>query len=192
MNLKGTKWAILLLLGSGLNEGLTAQKATMKETRAYERMLKKHPMAAELKTQHKQYMKAGKVPHTPDKAWAQDWLWTMDPKLGRPTPELLPGIIEQMEAQESTLMGLPGSAASQWVARGPSNVGGRTRALAWDPNDPSGKKVWAGGVTGGLWYNTDITNANTSWQPVSELWDNLSITCIAFDPNDKKIMYVGT
>lgn len=192
MNLKGTKWAIMLLLGFGLTEGLTAQRATMKETRAYARMLKKHPVTKVLHEQRRDYLKSGELPETPDKAWAQDWLWTMNPKLGRPTPELLPGIIEQMEAQESTLMGLPGSTAAAWIARGPSNVGGRTRAIAWDPNDPSGKKVWAGGVTGGLWYNTDITNANTSWLPVSELWDNLSITCISFDPNDSKNMYVGT
>ena len=35
MNLKGTKWAIMLLLGCGLTEGLSAQRATMKETRAF-------------------------------------------------------------------------------------------------------------------------------------------------------------
>ena len=37
-------------------------------------------------------------------------------------------------------------------------MGGRTRTLMFDPNDPNNKKVWAAGVTGGLWFNMDITN----------------------------------
>ncbi|MBC8047399.1 MAG: T9SS type A sorting domain-containing protein [Fimbriimonadaceae bacterium] len=43
-----------------------------------------------------------------------------------------------------------------WIERGPKNVGGRTRALMIDPNILSGKKVWAGSVSGGLWKTTDI------------------------------------
>lgn len=79
-----------------------------------------------------------------------------------------------------------------WVERGPNNVGGRTRALMFDPNDPMHKKVWAGGVTGGLWYNNDITNANSSWQKVNDFWDNISISCIVVDPSNPQIFYVGT
>src|SRR5262245_7978275 len=30
-----------------------------------------------------------------------------------------------------------------WTERGPSNIGGRTRALIIDPNDVTRKKVWA-------------------------------------------------
>lgn len=43
-----------------------------------------------------------------------------------------------------------------WLERGPTNVGGRTRTLMVDPNEPSGKKVWTGSVSGGLWKTTDI------------------------------------
>ncbi|MBI1305483.1 MAG: T9SS type A sorting domain-containing protein [Bacteroidetes bacterium] len=39
----------------------------------------------------------------------------------------------------------------KWEERGPMNVGGRTRTILFDPNDPSGKKLWAGSVSGGLW-----------------------------------------
>lgn len=39
----------------------------------------------------------------------------------------------------------------KWQERGPMNVGGRTRTLMFDPNDPTGKKLWAGSVSGGLW-----------------------------------------
>ncbi len=44
-----------------------------------------------------------------------------------------------------------------WEERGPLNVGGRTRALMVDPNDPSGESVWAGSVSGGLWLTRGIS-----------------------------------
>jgi photosystem II stability/assembly factor-like uncharacterized protein len=50
----------------------------------------------------------------------------------------------------------------QWQERGPTNVGGRTRALLIDPNDPSGQTVWAGSVSGGLWYTRGISAVGLS------------------------------
>jgi len=43
-----------------------------------------------------------------------------------------------------------------WNERGPSDVGGRTRAIMIDPNDPTGQTIWAGSVSGGLWKTTNI------------------------------------
>ena len=43
-----------------------------------------------------------------------------------------------------------------WLERGPVNVGGRTRTIMIDPNDPSGQTVWAGSIAGGLWKTTAI------------------------------------
>ncbi len=43
-----------------------------------------------------------------------------------------------------------------WIERGPVNVGGRTRTIVIDPNDPTGKTVWAGSIAGGLWKTSDI------------------------------------
>ncbi|RYY49232.1 MAG: hypothetical protein EOO06_07710 [Chitinophagaceae bacterium] len=37
-----------------------------------------------------------------------------------------------------------------WEERGPINVGGRIRAMIFDKNDATNKKVWIGGVGGGL------------------------------------------
>lgn len=51
----------------------------------------------------------------------------------------------------------------EWVERGPRNVAGRTRTLMFDPNDPSGKKLWAGSVSGGLWYVNNWDSVNTSY-----------------------------
>jgi len=85
----------------------------------------------------------------PDLAWQQNYLATMNPALLRPEPEkLIPVFETTKQIQNSPTLSLPGAVSAPWVERGPDNVGGRTRALAWDPT--SANKVWAGGVTGGL------------------------------------------
>lgn len=165
------------------------QHSTLNEREKFSQFLKEHPfnnrkVTAELLKENR--------PDRPDLAWEQDYMRTLNPTLGRPTPEVLPEIMQQMKNSRSTAYGLPGNSTTPWVERGPNNVGGRTRALVWDPNDATGKKVWAGGVTGGLWYNDDITNTNSSWIAVNDFWDNIAITCIAFDPNNTQIIYVGT
>ena len=78
-----------------------------------------------------------------------------------------------------------------WQDRGPDNVGGRTRALIFDPNDETQETVYAGGVSGGLWKNTNISNAGAVWTQV-DIPENLAISCIAIDPNDSMTWYVGT
>ncbi|MCS6991319.1 MAG: hypothetical protein NZL95_05605 [Chitinophagales bacterium] len=46
--------------------------------------------------------------------------------------------------------------ALQWTEHGPLDVGGRTRTIMIDPNDPSGQTIWAGAVSGGLWRISGI------------------------------------
>ncbi len=128
----------------------------------------------------------------PDLAWEQDFLETMDPALGRPPTERLIAVYNQVAQSQAQLLGGPGAVSTPWVERGPNNVGGRTRALMFDPNDLTKKKVWAGGVTGGLWYNNDITSSSSQWTAVNDFWDNIAISCIAFDPNNTNTFYVGT
>ena len=136
-------------------------------------------------------------PDRPDLAFQQDFLRTMNPVLKRPTPEVLAEIIKKNHPLSSNAeiktYRMPGdntSAATDWIERGPNNVGGRTRALTWDPT--TANKVWAGGVTGGLWYNTNITDVNSSWVRVDDFWNTLSITKIVFDPKNAQIAYVST
>jgi photosystem II stability/assembly factor-like uncharacterized protein len=50
-----------------------------------------------------------------------------------------------------------------WEERGPRNVGGRTRAIMPDPNDPEKKKLWAGSVSGGLWLINNIDSVDYSY-----------------------------
>ena len=128
----------------------------------------------------------------PDLAWEQNYLATMDPSTMKPEPQRLDAVYQLIDAMQSQLIGTPGSSAAPWQERGPDNVGGRTRAIMWDPNSSSGNRVWAGGVTGGLWYNNNITSASSPWVQVSSAWDNLAITAIAYDPNNSQTFYVGT
>jgi len=74
----------------------------------------------------------------------------------------------------------------------PANMGGRTKIICADPNDPAHHKLWAGSATGGLWVNQDISDVNSSWTPVGDIWETLSISSIVFDPNNTQVMYVGT
>lgn len=55
--------------------------------------------------------------------------------------------------------------ALNWVERGPDNIGGRTRALMVDPNDPGGETVWAGSVSGGLWLTRGISSVGIVQSP---------------------------
>jgi PKD repeat protein len=125
----------------------------------------------------------------PDLAFEQDFRITMDPVLKRPATERLifaREMIAMQQRNKQTLM------APIWEERGPKNVGGRTRTVVYDPNDLSNKKVWAGGVGGGLWYCNDITAASPIWNRVNDFWENIAISSIAFDPTNTQLMYVGT
>lgn len=66
----------------------------------------------------------------------------------------------------------------QWFEVGPTDVGGRTRALAIDKNNTD--RLLAGGVSGGLWETTD---AGLSWHPLFLHAGNLSVTSIVQDPS---------
>ncbi len=163
----------------------------------YEAYLRAHPFRAAMAQKHKQ--QGEEQGDRPDLAKMQDFLRTMNPQTKRPTPEKLFGISEttaRLRDSRSSSARSEGtlsiSTDTQWEERGPDNVGGRTRALMFDPNDATHKKVWAGGVSGGLWFNNDITNPNSEWQKVNDFWDNLAITCIASDPINTQVFYAGT
>jgi hypothetical protein len=190
------------LLANNLPKVTTRKKSQqiLSEREKYEDFLRNHPFNNRKSNNDIEEDEAReereKNPDRPDLAFEQDFLRTMDPSLKRPTPELLADVVrrnrQQWEAEELAPT-VPGSGASTaWKERGPRNVGGRVRAIAWDPNDVTGKKIWAGGVSGGLWYNNNITDSAVSWIPVSDFWNSLSITTIVFDPINPQNMYVAT
>ena len=129
----------------------------------------------------------------PHLAMQQEFEMTLDNKLGYPPTQrkveaykTLKGKFSQKTIEQSAITGV------QWIERGSDNIGGRTRALMFDPNDNESKKVWAGSVAGGLWYNNDITSADTRWQQENNIMSNLAISTIAYDPSNPQTFYLGT
>lgn len=131
----------------------------------------------------------------PNKYYESEWELTMNPETGRPNPENLVALRQKLEKERRDLLltgRTPGDASdNSWVERGPTNVGGRTRGIMFDPNDPTNETVFAGGVSGGLWKNTNISNVNSTWTRVN-IPDNLSVSTLTYDPNNTSIFYVGT
>lgn len=77
----------------------------------------------------------------------------------------------------------------RWHDAGPANVGGRTRALAFDRSNP--QTILAGGATGGIWKSTD---EGDTWQLKSEPGSHLNVTTLAQDPRPEhsQTWYYGT
>jgi len=75
-----------------------------------------------------------------------------------------------------------------WKERGPGNVGGRTRPIIVDPDDPK-NTWWAGSVSGGLWKTT---NGGGAWNPVADELPMMSVGCLAMAESDNDIIYMGT
>jgi len=127
----------------------------------------------------------------PNKYFEQEYLNEIDPSTGRTNKRELLQLQAELNAERLQARA-PGDAVNNpWVERGPDNVGGRTRALLFDPNDPTQETVYAGGVSGGLWKNTNISDINSVWSYVG-ISENLSVSSIAVDPNNNNTWYVGT
>jgi len=83
----------------------------------------------------------------------------------------------------------------KWNSMGPTNIGGRTRAILIDNNDPTHQTVFAGGITGGIWKSTngggtwDNATAALSYS-LNDTLQNLNICCLAQD--SKGAIYAGT
>ena len=129
----------------------------------------------------------------------QMWELMMDPAIGRPTPEVAIEIQRELVAERALSRGVGGESANPWVNRGPNNQGGRTRGIMFDPNDVGNTnpdddftRVFAGGVSGGLWVNEDITDPDVSWVLIPTIQQNISVTAIISDPNDSNIFYVAS
>ena len=156
-------------------------------TKIHEDNLKNSPFKESLLLDKEQRKDAG-LP--PNKYFEEEYELTMNPVLGRPTFENLPEIRNQIKSLEG--LRTPGDGIDDdWVSRGPDNLGGRTRAVMFDPNDNSNETVFAGGVSGGLWKNTGISDANTVWSRVN-IPSNLNVSVLTYDPNDFNIFYAGT
>lgn len=155
----------------------------------YTRVVQNHPFNTTLNLTKEERIANG-IP--PNKYFEEMYLLQINPYTGRTHPENVYKLQQELKAKRAYQQRTPGDATdNQWIERGPNNVGGRTRMVLFYPNDSTNKRVFAGGVSGGLWVNDDITDENSSWTRVG-IDENLTVTCMAVDPNNSQIMYIGT
>jgi hypothetical protein len=76
-------------------------------------------------------------------------------RLADPATGAVPAHAEQMDRWFARRMPMPATERNNtdWVARGPWNLGGRTRALALDVTNEN--RILAGGASGGMWLSED-------------------------------------
>ena len=93
---------------------------------------------------------------------AQEWLKAryIDVTTGLPVTQ---ATLDEIQKQISLM---PKSKAINFIEQGPDNIGGRTRAIQVDRNNEN--RVWAGGVSGGLFVSL---NGGNTWNRVDEYID---------------------
>jgi photosystem II stability/assembly factor-like uncharacterized protein len=79
------------------------------------------------------------------------------------------------------------SSLGAWSSLGPGNIGGRTRALVINPQDP--QIMYAAGVAGGVWKTI---NGGASWTPLGDFLANIAVTTLALSPKNPNVLYAGT
>ncbi|MFT7113742.1 MAG: photosystem II stability/assembly factor-like uncharacterized protein [Candidatus Azotimanducaceae bacterium] len=75
----------------------------------------------------------------------------------------------------------------EWMELGPDNVGGRTRAILIDRNNPS--RVYAGGVAGGVWISN---NGGQSWSRQDNNGVDMNLAVVSMAQSANGDIYVGT
>ena len=133
----------------------------------------------------------------PNKYQEKIWELSMNPMTGKTEIDKLFKL--QNELRESRMSKIkkflvPGeSEEMKWISRGPYNIGGRTKGLMFDPNDENDETVFSGGVSGGLFKNTNISNPDSEWEHITYgIPENIPVSSIVYDPNDLNTFYVGT
>lgn len=144
----------------------------------------------------------------PAEAMQQEFDKTKDPTLGiipQFRMEAARQITKTLEVENTQYA----SRGSGWLERGPykdapgisngnsrgtanASTGGRIRAVLIDAADATGKTVFVGSASGGLWKTTNITVAEPNWIPVDDFLSNLAITAITQDPSNPNIIYFCT
>lgn len=77
--------------------------------------------------------------------------------------------------------------ATRWTSVGPSNTGGRIRAIAIDPTDS--RTIYVGAAAGGVWKTTDLGN---TWSTTFDHQSALAMGALAIDPLNHLTIYAGT
>ncbi len=77
-----------------------------------------------------------------------------------------------------------------WTMIGPHNTGGRTIALAFNPQNPN--TIYAGSASGGLWVSYTGGIGVYAWKYVPTNIPVLTVSSIAIAPDDSNTIYIGT
>ncbi len=93
--------------------------------------------------------------------------------------------VQRKELQQAVNRSNP----SPWESRGPWNTGGRTLALAFNPQND--RTIYAGSASGGLWRSY-AQGEGVSWHRVPLGFPVLGVSSIEFAPNDSMTIYIGT
>ena len=75
-----------------------------------------------------------------------------------------------------------------WNLAGPNNMGGRTRAILFDNQDPTGNTIYAGSVYGGMFKTI---NGGFDWEKINLSAGNLNVSCITQAPDGAIIVGTG-
>ncbi len=77
--------------------------------------------------------------------------------------------------------------AEPWQSLGPQQVGGRTRSLEFNPDNPD--IIYAAGVSGGVWKSI---NGGSEWRAVSDDLENMAVVTLAVVPTSPNTILAGT
>lgn len=110
-------------------------------------------------------------------------------RLVNPETGMMPPNIRSKELEFAKSLPQNESLLENFVARGPYNVGGRTRAMALDVTDEN--VIIAGGVSGGIWKTED---QGDSWNKLTSQTMLHNVTCISQDTREghTDTWYYGT
>ncbi|MDB9732168.1 T9SS type A sorting domain-containing protein [Polaribacter sp.] len=163
-----------------------------KQQNEYATYLEQHPYANRLPLTLEELKEIPKKDR-PDLAFEQDFLKTMDPKTKQlPQDRLLKAINYGVEMKRAASARKGTETSINWESRGPKEVSGRVRAMMFDPNDTEGRTVFAGGVSGGIWKNENISDVNSEWSIVYPEMSNFAVSALTYDPVKNNVFYAGT
>ncbi len=77
-----------------------------------------------------------------------------------------------------------------WAPIGPHNIGGRTLAIAQNPQNTI--TLWAGAASGGLWRSFTGGVGPDAWDRVPTGYPVNAVSSIVIAPNDSNLIYIGT
>ena len=128
------------------------------------------------------------VPHTSD-AWQQLQFWSKQ----RAYPyKQIPSetYFKQYQKFAASLKKSESINSDQWQTLGPHNIGGRTIALAFNPQNLN--TIFAGSASGGLWRSYTGGVGAQAWSIIPTGYPVLGVSAIAIPPNDSNIIYIGS